>query len=202
MAQVITVSERLADGSYRVKVEGDPASTQIIWGTYQYWAHALSIWSMRFQLKQVLRDIAPHSPVVEEVGCELSLYPESVVNQVCEIFRERYGMVIGGEKEMADKKTYSLIGPLVDGSYRLNAADPLVKELVWGTYRYWVKKFKLEKSLEGFKTVLEEQTTPDVSTEEEGVMQQLYPEAVAENARSILQRTREREAEQVRLKLN
>ncbi len=99
---------------------------------------------------------------------------------------------------------YTLIGPLVDDSYRVWGSDPKLSEIVWGTCAYWAKKFRLEHERQLLQAALDLAETPQVFTSKTGTdePEQLYPRQVAERIVKTVREGLRRDAEEAKRAIN
>lgn len=103
---------------------------------------------------------------------------------------------------MAKVVAERILGPLLDQSYRVITNDEQVNEYVWGTCAYWAKRYRLTHQQTVLESIFEQERTADLFVMEEGEKRWIYPETHARKAVLKLQKKLEREALQVRLKIN
>lgn len=109
------MSERHADDSYRVEVEGDPVLEGVVWGTYLYWARTFDMWDRRFELKRALIPMC-QGLSVDEGGCSFGLYTQPDTEVAALIVKSGYGKV---RKELMAKviSVQKILRPLFDPTF-------------------------------------------------------------------------------------
>lgn len=98
------------------------------------------------------------------------------------------------------RTSYTLIGPLVDDSYRVVSLDAGMNEIVWGTCEYWARKLRLSSEQRLLQDVFDRTETPQLFTADK--REQLYPRQIAERAAAQVRRNLERVSSEARHRIN